>query len=160
MQTRLQGGYGNGEGNPAGEHPQQQGKNPSESLEHPGPPPPKVAQGKSPSPDEESSSSKSSQSESQSKAQSKSNGDKNGEKASEGNKGSKGAPQPKILSENPPLEQSEGVKQHNDEMKDRAERAYEQVSNEDAKKDKVSKGYWSGKSQNFNRLVARWIDAN
>lgn len=37
--------YGSGDGNPAGENPQAQGKNPSEHLEHPGPPPPDVGKG-------------------------------------------------------------------------------------------------------------------
>merc|ERR1711939_998490 len=32
--------YGSGDGNPAGENPQAQGKNPSEKVEHPGPEPP------------------------------------------------------------------------------------------------------------------------
>lgn len=42
-QTRLASqDYGSGEGDPKGEKPQQQGPNPSEKLEHPGPPPPKT----------------------------------------------------------------------------------------------------------------------
>jgi hypothetical protein len=54
--------YGSGAGNPAGEKPEKQGANPSESLEHPGPAPPKVAKGQSSSsPNEDSSSSTSGQ---------------------------------------------------------------------------------------------------
>ena len=50
--------YGSGDGNPAGEKPQQQGQNLSEGIEHPGPPPPKVAKGRSSSsPNEDSDSS-------------------------------------------------------------------------------------------------------
>lgn len=130
--------YGSGEGNPVGENPQQQGKNPSEELEHPGPPAPKVAQGKSPSPDEKQSSSNQSQTSSSSESKSSS------ESGGQSNKG-KGAPQPKILNENPPSEQDESVRKHNEEFEQRADRAHEQVSNEDAKQDKVSSKFWSGK---------------
>lgn len=55
----------------------------------------------------------------------------------------KGA-RPKILDENPPAEESEDVKQHNREMDNRAERADTRISNEDAEKDKVPPGFWSG----------------
>jgi hypothetical protein len=57
----------------------------------------------------------------------------------------KGA-EPKILSENPPAEYDESVKQHNEEMDRRAEKAHEQIGNEDAEKDKVPPGYWKGGS--------------
>jgi hypothetical protein len=135
--------YGSGAGDPKGENPQQQGKNPSEHLEHPGPAPPKVAQGKSSdSPNEQqASSNKSSQS-------SESSGSGSGKESS--GKGVKGA-QPKILNENPPSEDSPDVKAHNKEMENRAERAHEQVSNADAEKDKVPAGYWSGTSNAFPR---------
>jgi hypothetical protein len=127
--------YGSGKGNPAGETPEKQGANRSESLEHPGPAPPDVAKGKSSSsPNEDSTkdSQKSSTSQSQDGA------------SKSGNKGA----QPKILNENPPTkdEQNDDVKQHNKDMEQRTERAHEQVSNEDAKNDKVPKSYWSGKS--------------
>ena len=36
--------YGSGEGNPAGERPQEQGAHKGSDLEHPGPPPPDVGQ--------------------------------------------------------------------------------------------------------------------
>ena len=44
VQTRFASGdYGSGTGDPKGEKPQEQGPNPSEKLEHPGPPPPKTS---------------------------------------------------------------------------------------------------------------------
>lgn len=132
--------YGSGAGNPAGEQPQKQGKNPSEELEHPGPPPPKVAQGKSPSPNEQSGSKPSSGSGSKSGSTSKQDG------LSRGSSSKKGAPQPKILNEDPPDEKGEGVKEHNEEMDRRAEKAHERVTNTDAKKDKVNPKFWSGRS--------------
>ncbi|KAK3050245.1 hypothetical protein LTR09_008634 [Extremus antarcticus] len=55
--------------------------------------------------------------------------------------------QPKILSENPPLEeseQSEDVRKHNEGMDKRAERPAEKASKEDVKNDKVGKGFWGG----------------
>lgn len=163
VQRRLQQGYGDGKGNPASEQPEQQGKNPSENIEHPGPPPPKVAQGKSPSPDEKAPSSNEKPPSQSKSSESKSSGGK-GNKADQGkqaqasggnSKGGKGNPQPKILSENPPSEseQSEGVKQHNEEMEHRHERAHEGVSNKDAEKDKVSKGFWSGTSSSTRHSV-------
>ncbi|RDL42079.1 uncharacterized protein BP5553_02058 [Venustampulla echinocandica] len=46
--SRFAQGYGNGEGHPLGENPQQQGSSneTKENLEHPGPPPPAEGQGK------------------------------------------------------------------------------------------------------------------
>ena len=41
-QERAHQDYGSGAGNPVGENPQDQGPNPSEHKEHPGPPPPDV----------------------------------------------------------------------------------------------------------------------
>lgn len=44
IQRRFASGdYGSGTGDPVGEKPQEQGPNPSEKLEHPGPPPPKTS---------------------------------------------------------------------------------------------------------------------
>ena len=129
--------YGSGDGNPAGENPQQQGRNEREDLEHPGPPAPKVGQNNKTSPDSPSSSS----------SGSKSSEGKSSDSAATNKdvKGVKGA-QPKILNENPPSgdEASEEVKQHNREVEQRAEKAHEQVSNEDAAKDKVPKSFWAG----------------
>ncbi|KAF1365322.1 hypothetical protein EJ07DRAFT_161387 [Lizonia empirigonia] len=119
--------YGSGDGNPAGEKPQQQGESRSEHLEHPGPAPPKVARGQSSSsPNEDSSSSS---------------------KDSSSSKGSPSSSQWRPAQNperKPPATESEEVKQHNKEMEQRAEKAYEQVSNEDAEKDKVPKSFWSG----------------
>jgi hypothetical protein len=131
--------YGSGAGNPAGEKPEKQGANPSESLEHPGPPPPKVAKGQSSSSPNEDSSSGSSSQKSSSASQSQSN---DGASKS-GNKGA----QPKILNEKAPPEdeQSEDVKQHNKEMEQRTEKAHQQASKEDAKNEKVPKKFWAGK---------------
>lgn len=147
--------YGSGEGNPAGEKPQQQGQNPSENIEHPGPPPPKVAQGKSSSSPNEDSSKSSSSSQSKPAQQSQSNDGASKTGAGDG-KSVNGA-QPKILNENPPATDSEDVKQHNEEMDQRAEKAYEQVSNEDAEKDKVSKSFWAGKSNTSQQHWDRWL---
>lgn len=139
---RAQQDYGSGDGNPAGENPQQQGKRGREDLEHPGPPPPKVGQNNKTSPDASSSQSSSGSSSSKS-----SEGNKQSDAAATDKdvKGVKGA-QPKILNENPPSGENapEDVKQHNREVDQRAERANEQVSNEDTEKDKVSKKFWAG----------------
>ncbi|KAF2133494.1 hypothetical protein P153DRAFT_363678 [Dothidotthia symphoricarpi CBS 119687] len=131
--------YGSGDGNPAGENPLQQGQNPSESLEHPGPPPPKVAEGKSSSsPNEDSSSSSASKSSSSSSSASSS------DKSSKGSS-NKGAPKPKILDEKAPAKDSNpDVKQHNEEMDQRTEKQYEQVSDKQHNKDKVGKDFWAG----------------
>lgn len=162
--------YGSGEGNPAGEKPEKQGQNASENLEHPGPPPPKVAEGKSSSsPNEErsSSSNNATQSSPSSSSSSSSKGSPCGKrefstsarrwadskepavKQGQQNKPSAGEvkdAKPKILKENPPTKEneSEDVKQHNEEMDNRAEQAHEKVANEDAGKDKVPDGFWKG----------------
>lgn len=146
--------YGSGDGNPAGEKPQQQGKSRSEHLEHPGPAPPKVARGQSSSsPNEDSSSSSKDSSSSKgssspssvSKPSDQSQSNDGAAKTGGGDGKSVNGARPKILNANPPATESEEVKQHNKEMEQRAEKAYEQVSNEDAEKDKVPKSFWSGK---------------
>lgn len=160
--------YGSGKGNPAGENPEKQGANPSENLEHPGPAPPKVAQGKSsssPNKDSNSSQNDSPKPTSESPAPSSNKGKREfstsarqmkdskepAVKQAQDNKPSpsevKGA-KPKILNENPPApgEESEDVKQHNKDMDNRAEQAHEKVSNEEAEKDKVPGGFWKGMS--------------
>ncbi|KAF2633683.1 hypothetical protein BU25DRAFT_405554 [Macroventuria anomochaeta] len=136
--------YGSGEGNPAGEKPQQQGQNPSENIEHPGPPPPKVARGQSSSSPNEDSSSSSGKSSSESKPSEQSQSNDRTAKTGGGDGKSVNGAQPKILNANPPATDSEEVKQHNKEMDQRAEKAHEQVSNEDAEKDKVPKSFWAG----------------
>ncbi|KAF2000116.1 hypothetical protein P154DRAFT_545959 [Amniculicola lignicola CBS 123094] len=125
--------YGSGEGNPRGAKPQQQGANPSESLEHPGPPPPKVAEGQSsssPNNDDTKEASKSSGSSSSGKSTSE--------------KEVRGA-QPKILNDSSPpkSEQDESVKKHNEEMDQRADRAHEQIDKEGSG-EKVAPSFWAG----------------
>ncbi|KAF2271821.1 uncharacterized protein EI97DRAFT_437505 [Westerdykella ornata] len=154
LQKRFAQGYGDGKGNPVSEHPEKQGKLPSEELEHPGPPPPKVAQGRSQSsPDENPGSESQSQSQSQSSSSSStqtkpaSSTSKSGKsEAAEKWKSEHGGkePGPKILNENPPGEKDASVRKHNEEMDTRAEKAHEQVKNEDAQSDKVSKDFWAG----------------
>jgi hypothetical protein len=159
--------YGSGKGNPAGESPEKQGQNPSENLEHPGPAPPKVAQGQSssspnkdgnsnqnesPKPSSESpapSSNKSGKREFSTFARQMKESKEPAVKQGQDNKPSpnevKGA-KPKILNENPPApeEESEDVKQHNKDMDNRAEQAHEKVDNEEAEKDKVPASFWKG----------------
>ncbi|KAK5125676.1 hypothetical protein LTR85_011950 [Meristemomyces frigidus] len=125
--------YGSGDGNPAGENPQDQPKNPKEHMEHPGPEAPSV--GKSSG---ESSSGSSSGGQQQG-AQKSSSGK---EPASKGTQGA----QPKILNESPPRdgEAPQDVEDHNREMDNRAEKAHSKVSSNDAEKDKVGKKFWAG----------------
>lgn len=54
--------------------------------------------------------------------------------------------QPKILNRNPPAgeEQPKDVKEHNQNIDQRAEKPAGQAKEEDAKNDKVSKGFWGG----------------
>ena len=55
--------------------------------------------------------------------------------------------QPKILGENPKVEeseQSEDVRKHNAEMDARAERQAQKGSDKEIKDDKVHKGFWGG----------------
>jgi hypothetical protein len=163
--------YGSGKGNPAGETPEKQGANPSENLEHPGPAPPKVAQGQSsssPNKDNNSNQNESPKPTSESPAPSSNKGSSGKRefstsarqmketkepavKQGQDNKPSpnevKGA-KPKILNENPPApgEESQDVKEHNRDMDNRAEQAHEKVSNEDAEKDKVPSSFWKGMS--------------
>ena len=121
--------YGSGTGDPAGENPQQQGKNPSEPNEHPGPEPPSAG--------------KKGQQGSQQQQQQQQQPSKG---SSSNSKGTQGA-QPKILADSPPSEGGNApgeVQQHNKEMNQRAEQAAEKVRDEDIEKDKVPKGFWAG----------------
>lgn len=54
--------------------------------------------------------------------------------------------EPKILNRNPPTggEQPKDVKEHNQNIDQRAEKPAGQAKEEDAKNDKVSKGFWGG----------------
>ncbi|KAK5137492.1 hypothetical protein LTR08_008470 [Meristemomyces frigidus] len=125
--------YGSGAGNPAGENPQDQPKNPMEHKEHPGPPAPSVG-------NNNPSSKQGSGGEQQQGGQQQSSPDKK-----DSSKGTQGA-QPKIFNETPPAkgEASEEVEQHNREMDSRADKAHKGASDEDVKKDKVGKEFWSG----------------
>ncbi|KAF1932920.1 uncharacterized protein M421DRAFT_252775 [Didymella exigua CBS 183.55] len=138
--------YGSGEGNPVGEKPQQQGQNPSENIEHPGPPPPKIARGQSSSSPNEDSGSSSSNSSSSSKPSEQSQSNDGASKTGGGDGKSVNGAQPKILNARPPATESEEVRQHNKEMDQRAEKSHEQLGSEEAEKDKVSKSFWAGKS--------------
>jgi len=161
--------YGSGKGNPAGESPEKQGQNPSENIEHPGPEPPSVAKGKSsssPNKDSNSNQNESPKPTSESPAPSSNKGSsgkrefstsarqmkdskepavKQGQQNEPTPSEVKGA-KPKILNENPPAagNESQDVKEHNEDMNNRAEQAHEQVSNEEAEKDKVPSGFWKG----------------
>lgn len=117
--------YGGGEGDPKGEAPQDQGSNPSAEKEHPGPPPPTEGRGSGGGPTKATNGNAS-------------NSD-NGRQAGH----TKSGAQPKILNEGLPTELSDEVKQHNEEMTHRHDRAGAQVG--DSKDDKVDKGFWSGK---------------
>ncbi|MCJ1340646.1 hypothetical protein MMC09_005942 [Bachmanniomyces sp. S44760] len=107
--------YGGGEGDPKGETPQDQGPNPSEHLEHPGPRSPadggKSGAGEGGNASQESS----------------------GKGSGRGN-----AAQPKIHSESDPGEPSEDVKSHNEDMKKRHDRPHETDEG-----DAVKAGFWS-----------------
>ncbi|KAK6395713.1 hypothetical protein LTR65_010733 [Meristemomyces frigidus] len=126
------GDYGSGTGDPVGENPQDQPKNPKEHMEHPGPEAPAV--GKS------SGGSKSGGSGQQSQQ-----GGEQKPDSVQKSKGTQGA-QPKIFNESPPAEGqgSKDVEDHNRDMDNRAEKAHSKVSDKDAEKDKVGKGFWSG----------------
>lgn len=164
--------YGSGTGNPVGEKPQKQGENPSENVEHPGPAPPKVAQGQSSSsPNKDSNAGQNEKPKPTSSSPTPPTGKREFSTSARRLKESKepaveqayqnkpsknevkGA-KPKILNENPPSgdQESQDVKEHNEDMKNRAEQAHEQVSNEDADKDKVPASFWKGKEQSTVRV--------
>lgn len=133
--------YGGGEGDPKGEKPQDQGSNPSADLEHPGPPPPSEGQGTGGGPTKAHESGHNTQDNSSSRG-------RGSESPKSGNTGSssKGA-QPKILNEAVPDNPSDDVKQHNEDMAKRYDRTENNA--EDQEKDKVGKGFWSGKKMTF-----------
>lgn len=115
------------EGYGAGETKSDQAANQTQrDAEHPGPAQPKAAQ-------------QGNGQQQQQTQQSSSGGDQKSNSSSKA--------QPKILSENPPAqgEESEDVAKHNREVAQRPDRPQEGVKNEDADKDKVPKGYWSGR---------------
>lgn len=128
--------YGGGEGDPKGENPQDQGSNPSAEKEHPGPPPPTEGQGTGGGP-----------------TKANNDGHNTTDNASSPGRGSQGAgskgaasssgAQPKIHSASVPAEPTDEVKQHNEEMASRHDRAGTHVGEQND--EKVGKGYWSGK---------------
>lgn len=124
--------YGSGKGDPKGENPQSQGPNPSADKEHPGPPPPKEGQNSGSTPTKGGSGSQSSNSGSS--------------QSSKGTQSNVNGAEPKILNANPPTGEGapKEVREHNEQMEQRAERASNKVSNEEAEKDKVSKDFWKG----------------
>lgn len=127
--------YGDGEGDPKGEDPQNQGSNPSAELEHPGPPPPAEGQGTGGGPTKAGKDGHNTQ-------QNDSSGGRSGGKSDAGSKGSSNGAQPKIHNETPPAEPSEDVKKHNEDFDNRYGAQNKSDHNE---KDKVGKGFWSGK---------------
>ncbi|KAF2852146.1 hypothetical protein T440DRAFT_420855 [Plenodomus tracheiphilus IPT5] len=150
--------YGSGDGNPAGEKPAKQGQNPSENLEHPGPAPPKVAQGKSSSspnsdnggsnsnPRSDSSTSNAKTGSSSTKREFSTSARQNASKEPAVEQGKQNQPsssevkgaQPKILNENPPKSSEQS----------------EEVSNADAKNDKIPGGASkNGNDGNANEVI-------
>lgn len=121
--------YGGGQGDPKGERPQEQGANPSAEQEHPGPPPPKVGQGSGGGPTKAGADGHNTQD----------GPSKGGSSRNSGASQSSGGPQPKILSDNIPTEESDEVKAHNKDMGNRHDRANTEV---DEKGETVEKGFW------------------
>lgn len=122
--------YGGGEGHPKREAYQDQVSDSSAEKEHPGPPPPAEGRG-----------SGGGQTKAIDSGQKTKDDASNGDNARQG-KASRSGAQPKILNESVPTELSDEVKQHNEEMTHRHDRAGAQIG--DSKDDKVSKGFWSG----------------
>ncbi|KAK5108363.1 hypothetical protein LTR62_008393 [Meristemomyces frigidus] len=122
--------YGSPEGDQVKESPKDRGPNPSEHLEHPGPPPPSTA-GKSEQTTDKGGKDTSSSSDSGS-------GSSNGGSSKSGTQ----AAQPKILNESPPQgdQAPEEVQKHNREMDARNAQSTEKRQD----KDKVGKEFWSG----------------
>ncbi len=123
--------YGSGQGDPKGEDPQNQGSNPSADLEHPGPPPPAVGHGTGGGPTKGHEGGHNTQQ----------NGSSSG--GSGGSATDSSGAQPKIHDSKVPSEESDEVKQHNDEMGKRHDRSHEQQDDDG----KVGKGFWSGEQR-------------
>ncbi|KAL8998714.1 MAG: hypothetical protein Q9169_002269 [Polycauliona sp. 2 TL-2023] len=123
--------YGGGQGDPKGERPQEQGANPSAEEEHPGPPPPDVGKGSGGGPTKAGADGHNIQD----------GPSKGGNSNTSGASQSSSGPQPKILGENTPTEESDAVKAHNADMGKRHDRANVEV---DEKGETVEKGFWKG----------------
>jgi len=170
--------YGSGDGNPVGEKPQQQGENASENLEHPGPAPPRVAQGKSSSspnsdkggsnanPKSDPGTSNAKTGSSSAKREFSTSARQHASKEPAVKQGKENQPsanqvrgaKPKILNERAPNpeEQSEEVKKHNEEVANRAEKPAGQARNEDGTKDRMAGGAAKGgksKSTTTNEVI-------
>lgn len=128
--------YGSGQGDPKGENPQEQGSNPSAEQEHPGPPPPNVGKGTGGGPTKSGEQGHNTQENASSGGNSTKSGSSGGQS---GASQSSGGPQPKILSENVPAEESDDVKAHNEDMAKRHDRADAEV---DKKGQTVGKSFW------------------
>jgi len=130
FQTRLATqDYGSGDGNPVGETPQNQGKNAAtRSVEHPGADAPNTGSSSSSSSKGEATESQSSNTPSSSKDGGNEAGD-SGVGNQQKKKETKGA-QPKIHSQNKPDTESEDVKKHNEEMRNRHDKPKQQIPEE------------------------------
>jgi hypothetical protein len=144
---RFAQGYGDGEGDPKGENPQDQGASNSvkHNAEHPGPAPPAEGQGKGGGPTKgtgknpEDVSAQSGGS--RSKEAKETGSSPTGGEIADGGKSQIGA-SPKVHDRSEPGTGDEGkkaeVEQHNKEFKQRHDRAQE------AESDKVDKKFWQG----------------
>jgi len=139
--------YGDGEGHPQAEKPQDQGANPSASREHPGPPPPKAGEGSGGGPTkgtpEGHTKTNQTTGSTQQKRQFSTMRRLYAEKKPKTTDGLK----PKILDETRPAEheESDDVKKHNEEFKNRADRAHESIAEEGEKKKHDSSPFLSEK---------------
>lgn len=137
--VRFASGYGDDSGNdPKASNPQEQGSNPSESLEHPGPPPPEEGQGSGGGP------TKGAGGHTSSGGKRESGDERSGSNDGATQDGRTQGAQPKILDERGgPHNVSEEAHQHNKEMSERHDRASNSYEGEETK---VDPGYWSGRS--------------
>ncbi|KAF2457872.1 hypothetical protein BDY21DRAFT_285259 [Lineolata rhizophorae] len=124
---------GHGGGTPAGLRAPRQAATPAEPGEHPGPAAARAAGG--------------GRSEESAPGRARSYATSSKKKKEEKDLPGGEHPQPKILHDDPPAgeEQPEDVKRHNEELERMPERAKMRVDNEDAEKDKVPAGFWSGR---------------
>lgn len=141
--------YGSGEGDPKGEKPQEQGNNPREDLEHPGPPAPDVGQAKQGKTDQDTSGTKNLGS----GKKNESGGTSSSSSGGSGGKSSKGKPT-KLSAGSAPAkhEASETVKEHNEDMKQNR-KAQSSGNNDDVEGEKVGKEYWKGELMHFGVFV-------
>ena len=126
----AQSGYGDGQGNPISEQPQEQGPNPSADLEHPGPPPVSEGHGSGSSPTKATSQGHNTSASVSSDPSSGST--------------SAGGAQPKIHDERGnPSARDQSVEEHNRDFGKRHDRA---GAVDKSEKETVGKGYWQGES--------------